>query len=139
MYQAYRSNANPTGLRKLQETCGLLIGYLECAVYRGMSNRSRFPTLRNESYDRLVAVCIEFGSADTGRKAVKLLCSSASSVKPTLTVKALGRLLHHIPMDDNLEKASKLVLDMKGCSMEQKMELCDEIIMVCKGNLYGNR
>jgi hypothetical protein len=132
--QARKSN-DSIYVRKLQETCGLLIEYLDPAnsVYYSMRNLSRFPRLRNESYDGLVAVCTEFGSADTGRKAVELLCRSASGIKPTLT-KALGRLLHHTPMDDNLEKVSSLVRGKYGYSMEQKIELCNKIITACKDN-----
>jgi hypothetical protein len=133
--QARKSN-DSIDLRKLQETCGLLMEYLGPAnsVYHSAWNPSRFPRLRNESYDRLAAVCTEFGSADTGRKAVELFYRSASCIEPTLIIKALVRLLHHTPTDDNFEKASSLVRGKYGHWMEEKIELCDKIITVCIDN-----
>jgi hypothetical protein len=130
--------ADPADLRKLEETCELLLAYHDPGANRkeGQVYHTRFSMLPTEALDHLAAVCIEHCSPHVWQKAVEeLSASKGEELHVDLTAKAIGCLLHKTQDEDILERVTSLIQPLR--ELKNKVEVCGKIRTAYEESLNG--
>jgi hypothetical protein len=128
--QARKSALDPANLQRIQETYELFLEYHKFGYHQQGSSLevARFPVIPKETLDQLTAVCIEFCTPDTWRKAIELLqATSARELQAESTTEAIGRLLYRTgASEEHLEKANVL---LEGrYELQERTGLIDNIV-----------